>query len=147
MPSAACLERKPVRPRKPMADFGSAVARALSFDPWLARQFSPCPSSPLIGNVTKPSGLILARIAFRVRMRISSVRIQRYCQHPDRELNFRRSKTIRNLRCHFHYQPIVVMVRRLAAGGRRIRTRGPSAKGNGLEEPLQASIGVSGLNQ
>src|SRR5215469_68732 len=38
MPSAACLERKPVRPREPIADFGSAVARELSFDPRLARR-------------------------------------------------------------------------------------------------------------
>jgi hypothetical protein len=38
MPSAACLERKPVRPRDPIADFGSAVARELSFDPRLARR-------------------------------------------------------------------------------------------------------------
>jgi hypothetical protein len=38
MPSAACLERKPVRPREPIADFGNAVARALSFDPRLARR-------------------------------------------------------------------------------------------------------------
>jgi hypothetical protein len=32
--------------------------------------------------------------------------------------------TIRNLRCHFGHQAIVVMVRRLAARGKRIRTRG-----------------------
>jgi hypothetical protein len=32
------LERKPVRPRDPIADFGSAVARELSFDPKLARR-------------------------------------------------------------------------------------------------------------
>src|SRR6516225_4003182 len=38
MPSAACLERKPMRPREPIADFGSAVARELSFDPHLARR-------------------------------------------------------------------------------------------------------------
>src|SRR6516225_7944956 len=38
MPSAACLERKPMRPREPIADFGSAVARELSFDPRLARR-------------------------------------------------------------------------------------------------------------
>jgi hypothetical protein len=38
MPSAACLERKPVRPREPIADFGRAVARELSFDPRLARR-------------------------------------------------------------------------------------------------------------
>src|SRR6516165_12775922 len=38
MPSAACLERKPMLPREPIADFGSAVARELSFDPRLARR-------------------------------------------------------------------------------------------------------------
>jgi hypothetical protein len=38
LPSAAFLERKPVRPRDPIADFGSAVARELSFDPHLARR-------------------------------------------------------------------------------------------------------------
>src|SRR5215469_17006067 len=38
MPSAVCLERKPVRPCEPIADFGSAVARELSFDPRLARR-------------------------------------------------------------------------------------------------------------
>jgi hypothetical protein len=38
MPSAAFLERKPVRPRDPITDFGSAVARELSFDPRLARR-------------------------------------------------------------------------------------------------------------
>src|SRR5215469_4941594 len=38
MPSAACLERRPMRPREPIADFGSAVARELSFDPRLARR-------------------------------------------------------------------------------------------------------------
>src|SRR5262249_50851582 len=38
MPSAACLERKPVRPRDPIADLGGAVARELSFDPRLARR-------------------------------------------------------------------------------------------------------------
>jgi hypothetical protein len=32
------LEKKPVRPREPIADFGSAVARELSFDPRLARR-------------------------------------------------------------------------------------------------------------
>src|SRR5215472_7124461 len=32
----------------------------------------------------------------------------------------------------------------LSAGGRRIRTRGPSAKGKARGEPLQASIAVSG---
>src|SRR6516225_2371818 len=38
MPSATCLERKPMRPRDPIADFGNAVARELSFDPRLARR-------------------------------------------------------------------------------------------------------------
>jgi hypothetical protein len=38
MPSAACLERKPVHPPELIADFGSAVARELSFDPRLARR-------------------------------------------------------------------------------------------------------------
>jgi hypothetical protein len=38
MPSAAFLERKPVRPREPIAEFGSAVARELSFEPRLARR-------------------------------------------------------------------------------------------------------------
>jgi hypothetical protein len=38
MPSAVFLERKPVRPREPIADFGRAVARELSFDPRLARR-------------------------------------------------------------------------------------------------------------
>jgi hypothetical protein len=38
MPSAACLEKKPVGPHEPIADFGSAVARELSFDPRLAHR-------------------------------------------------------------------------------------------------------------
>jgi hypothetical protein len=38
MPSVAFLERKLVRPHEPIADFGSAVARELSFDPRLARR-------------------------------------------------------------------------------------------------------------
>ena len=38
MPSAACSEKNPVRPREPIADFGSAVASEPSFDPRLARR-------------------------------------------------------------------------------------------------------------
>jgi hypothetical protein len=38
MRSAAFSEKKPVHPRDPIADFGDAVARELSFDPPLARR-------------------------------------------------------------------------------------------------------------
>jgi hypothetical protein len=38
MPSAAFSEKKPVPRRDPIADFGDAVARELSFDPRLARR-------------------------------------------------------------------------------------------------------------
>ena len=37
--------------------------------------------------------------------------------------------TIRNPRCHFGHQPIVVMVRRLSGGASQVRTLGPISGG------------------
>jgi hypothetical protein len=56
MPSAACLEGKPVRPREPIADFGSAVARELSFDPRLARRLRAEVEDHLHEAVADPHG-------------------------------------------------------------------------------------------